>query len=604
MDVQYLEHKFKDMPPEKTIEKIQSIMKDLGIDLDHYIRDADTGECFSAHVSVADTPPLFSNGKGICANLALASAYAEFIERLQCGLFFYKFQSFNRFKDLDLQTYAPDRKYMTLQELEETGDWMDYLIESYGHGLTRKRITQFCKIFACADDDKILTIPYYSLFEDKYVYLPAAFVEHIYASNGCCAGNTREEAWVHAFSEIMERHCMIQGMLNEKALPKVTEQAIARVPLAKRIIAKIRETGMYDIDLFDLSNGGDIPVICTRIINKSIQSYVFNAAADPIFEIAVSRGLTEIMQGRSLDRIAPLHDGNILTSMNDFTLTHNVLNQLETGNGVFAAGLFTEELSQNAPAKVFADHTSKTNTELLQYVMDVYRKIGKPVYIRNYSFLGFPSYHFVIPGFSEFKWVYLLEQIPEYAFGDEVLGTLRNPCAASDAELALLLSYYKKVRGRFSACSNFNHLTGLPFADNGPAQVWITLAYASHRTGSNESAINYLSKISKHSEYSPYFRCVTQYLKLLDKGLSAEQIRSILYKFNSKELADELYESLARGESVFDHYLLHCTPSDCSQCNYSDLCRFTNLKRYMPMVGERYSKFTAGQDRSEFAIEE
>ena len=50
---------------------------------------------------------------------------------------------------------------------------MDYIIKEYNNpAITRESIAKQCKMYACADDDRILTLPFYSLFEKKYVYLP------------------------------------------------------------------------------------------------------------------------------------------------------------------------------------------------------------------------------------------------------------------------------------------------------------------------------------------------------------------------------------------------------------------------------------------------
>ena len=171
-----------------------------------------------------------ANGKGVSKELARASAYGEFIERLQGGLFFYKFWEIGRDADMDLPGFAPDIKYVTMKELEETGDWMDYLIQSYGNGLTRNAIAKFCKLYAHTDEDKIATVPFYSLFEGKHVYLPIGFVDQIYATNGCCVGNSKEEAWVHALSEMMERHASLKMLTSGEAAPKFSEDVLKQFP--------------------------------------------------------------------------------------------------------------------------------------------------------------------------------------------------------------------------------------------------------------------------------------------------------------------------------------------------------------------------------------
>lgn len=604
MDNTFMEHKYKEVPPLQTIERIQSILKGIGMEPTERLRDSGVGDCFSAHVHLPDGYPLFANGKGVTKDLALASAYAEFIERLQCGLFFYKLQAFNRNEICDLQTFAPDKKYMTLQELEETGDWMDWLIQTYGNGLTRKKLANLCKIYACTEDDRILTVPYYSLFEDKYVYMPAGFVEHIYASNGCCAGNSREEAWVHALSEIMERHCGIEMTLSGRSYPNITELVKEKIPLARHFYDKVLSVGKYDVQQFDISIETGFPVVATRIINKQTHKYIVNFASDPVFEIAVSRGLTEIMQGRMLENISSIHDGTILADITEAAPIHNLLNQVETGNGTFTADFFAEELTCDRAAREYVDNTEKTNAQLLEHCLAIFRKLGHPVYVRNYSFLGFDTYHFVVPGFSEFKWVYFAERIPEYAIGNEVSTFMMDPAAASQDDLSMMLAYYKKTKALFSRQNNFSYLSGLPITNTEPSAVlWVTLAYAAYRTGNMREAIGYTALAAKvNSAEGPYFNCVHQYLTLTQKNIPAQKLRLILSKFNYCGDVDKLYDALENGLTPYDAYLPKCDKVHCETCYYRDLCSLRRLNEYLEPVGKIYEAFTDGQDRSVFGV--
>jgi len=191
----FIDEKFKDEKPEITVQNIIQKLNSIGITLSEKWNDSKIENCKSLRVSANGLEP-GTNGKGVSENFARASAYGEFIERLQSGLFFYKYQSFENDESVFLHSFAPDKKYVTKQELLAEGEWMEPISKRYG--ITKEHIADQCQIYACSD--KILCLPFYSLFEDKYVYLPAAFIEHIYGSNGCCVGNTREEAWVHALS--------------------------------------------------------------------------------------------------------------------------------------------------------------------------------------------------------------------------------------------------------------------------------------------------------------------------------------------------------------------------------------------------------------------
>ena len=143
------ELRFKDAKPEHTIEKIKQCLADVGIVLKEQLIDPGIGNCYSVHVYVDGGYPMFTNGKGVTPELARASAYGEFIERVQCGLLLYKFQSISRDRQVAMHYYAPDGKYLTVEELEQQGDWMDDLVAAYGHGLTRKKIAQQCLMYSC-----------------------------------------------------------------------------------------------------------------------------------------------------------------------------------------------------------------------------------------------------------------------------------------------------------------------------------------------------------------------------------------------------------------------------------------------------------------------
>ncbi len=601
-----IDEKFKDNDPVSTVEKIQGILKSLGIETREYWNDSGLDNCWSLSLKAHNGTPS-TNGKGVTRELARASAYAEFIERIQGGIFLYKIQSAHRHKPMDLHHYAPDGKYMTTQELIENGQWMDHIIEACNDPMiTRQSIAEHCRAYACTDEDKILTLPFYSLFEGKHVYLPIGFVDHIYASNGCCAGNSREEAWVHAMSEMMERHATIKILTSGCSAPKIPEEVLSRFSTVSNIIKQIRQSGNFDIDVFDYSIGNNFPVVATRIINKKNQSYRINIGADPVLEIALQRTLTELFQGKNIHNFASNHSGKIMNKVSDFPEYSNVLNQLETSNGLYTADFFANELTcQKQPAQ-FPDNSDKTNKELLSYMLDLYRQLNKPVYVRNFSYLGFPSYRFVVPGFSEALAVTLKEIIPEYALADSVCGTLRNAAAASNEDLSWMLNYSAMITGHIGRYNYFGRLSGIPLSGYPNYMLGaLTRAYASYRLGKYSDAIGYLNAAipaANTDEDRTYFECINKYLSMKVSGISEEKIRTILYKFFNARYADRLYEKLDSGKTPYDDYLMRCSFADCQNCQYRSYCSYEGVAAMIDRVGQRCKAFINGQDPSEFAV--
>lgn len=603
----YIDEKYKDASPGQTVETIKSILKNIGIELEETWYDSGIENCWSLSCNVKGATEPTAHGKGITKDFARASAYGEFMERLQSGLFFYKFQSIECDEAMNLHSYAPDKKYMTVQELIDNGEWMDHLIDTYGNGLTREKIAAQCKMYACTSEDRILTIPFYSLFEDKYVYLPAAFAEHMYSANGCCVGNTKNEAWIHALSEIMERKGNIAMLVSGESAPEIPEDVLEQFPTVMKILKKMRSYKNLDIKVFDFSNGLKIPVISTRIINKDTQRYIVNTGADPILEIAIQRTLTEIMQGRNIEQIATYGNSQVLSKLSDFPVVHNVLNLLETGNGLFTADFFAEEITCNKTCTAFVDNSGKTNEELLPIVLEYYKTLRKPVYIRNYSFLNFHCYKFIVPGFSESRSFRLQEKIQEYALADIAAKVFRQPVKATNEDIAILPMFYNMIQTARSRFGSFPKLAGIPMdITTGSNFLLPTLSYVFYRLGNYKNAIGYIEQFLKlesiNSEKKAHFACIKMYLQLKLGNVDENKIHTILNKFFQKNIVDSFYELLRDGKTPYDPYLLDCDPTKCAICPYREKCSYTACKNMLYAVGTQYATFTHGQDRENFSV--
>lgn len=605
--MQHIDAKFKDQDPKTTVEKIRSILESVGLPVEETWNDSGLEHCYSLIISGPKGIP-FANGKGVTPEFARASAYGEFIERLQSDLFFYKFQSIRRNPGMSLHAYAPDAKYMTVAEIIANGEWMDYLIEAYGPGeITRETIAEYCRVFACTEEEKILTIPFYSLFEKKSVYIPAGFMEQMYISNGCCAGNTREEAWVHALSEIMERYCTLQVLTGGAAAPRIPEETLRKYSTVSKILDQLRADGEYEVDIFDYSIDNAFPVISTRIISKTDHSYRVNVAADPVLEIAIQRTLTEMFQGSSLKKVTKKHGGTILNKVTDISQSINAFNQLENGSGFFTADFFADELTCNRQAKEFSDQSGRNNQELMQYMLDLYRRMGKQIYVRNCSYLGFPTYKVLVPGFSEAQYMWLKDIIPEYAMAEMDAKTYRNPTLATDDELGWLLIRAKNNSALLSRNMSFNRIAGIPISSkNNSRLVCSTRAYAAYRLKRYSEAISYMAPYLKKDlpeDEKEYLDCIARYLQLKTQKISEDKIRSILYKFFHKEAADRLYEKLNEGKTPYEDYLMHCDFKSCENCAYNESCSMEFIRELYARVGAVYNRFTEGQDPKEFVIE-
>jgi len=601
--MEYIDLKFKDAHPDATVERIRNLLRDVGVELKEYWNDSGIDHCQSVNLKTVGTRMFGSNGKGITRELARASAYGEFIERLQCGMQRYKYQTYDRDPEMYLHAYAPDAKYMTVQELEENGEWMDYLIRTYP-SLTRKKIAKFCKGCAFTKEDKILTVPFYSLFEDKYVYIPVGYMEIMYTANGCCAGNTREEAWLHALSEIFERKCHIDVLIHQKAIPKLPESYLRQFPTISKILDAVRENSSCILEVLDFSGEVGYPVVGSRIIDKKTHGYAIVVAADPVVEIAIERSLTELFQGRRLNDL--VHTAYFLDETN--IPTHqNIVNQLNSSLGAFSMEFFSEELVDVPEPAAFPDNSGKSNKQLLHEVLDKVKKMGYPVYVRNFSYLKFDCYKIIIPGFSETRGQMFSEMIPTYFLGYNAARTMWDPAAATDEDLQFLLSYYKKISALRADRESFSKLAGMSF--NAHLDKFLsnfTLSYANYRLGNLKEAAALLTPLRGLAEYDTdlieYYLCVSRYLTLKQTNASEAMIRNVIRKIFEEKYADRLFALLDAGGTPYDDDLLCCDHKRCQQCNYKDACTYNDAKEVILRVGKVYADFTHGQDKEQFMI--
>ena len=85
------ERRYKEVPPEETVKKIKSILKEMKIDVEEVWDKKSSVGTYSLRVRIKGTD-MGQNGKGMTKEFAMASAYAEFLERFQNGVFRFRLE--------------------------------------------------------------------------------------------------------------------------------------------------------------------------------------------------------------------------------------------------------------------------------------------------------------------------------------------------------------------------------------------------------------------------------------------------------------------------------------------------------------------------------
>ena len=246
-------------------------------------------------------------------------------------------------------------------------------------------------------------MPFYDVAQDRVVYLPRTFLLNAVTSNGMCAGNTPEEALVQGLSEVLERYVQREIYFREIAPPTIPASYLRRhAPAEYATIRMLESQRHYRVIVKDCSLGQGLPVLGTILVCNQSNRYAFSLGAHPIRHLALARCLTEAFQGQRLHDFWGAQPLNLAGS---FTVKEDAINQMNIvriGIGYYPPSLFSD--TSDYPFAGFPRRNFRRQRDMMQWLLELIRRLGGAPLIRDVSFLGFPAYQIVVPGMSEVKW--------------------------------------------------------------------------------------------------------------------------------------------------------------------------------------------------------
>lgn len=582
--------KYKDESPLNTICRIRNILHNLDI------IPVETWLCsvkgiYSVNLRVPGLK-MMTNGKGVTEEYALASAYGEFMERLQNQVI-YKHYGF----DPETQHhqgfyYSPDEKYVSVEEvLEDPSEWMQIWIPGNAPKDVREKLIRlwtFETPKGCQED--FVSIPLYNLNTDDICYIPVTLLDIFYRSNGMCAGNTPEEALVQGICEDIERYVNVQIVTKKIVPPTVPDEYLSRFPHIQHMIQSIEECGNYKVIVKDCSLGQNFPVVSVIFINQDTQKYFVRFGSHPVFEIALERTLTEIFQGRDIkDMDYHLAD---FTFINEYTQHLANLDQiLIDGRGYYPPEFLGNEFSY--PFTEFNDVTDMGNKELLQYLVQLLKDKGYTILIRDVSFLGFPTFRVIIPGITEI--VFTNERYIEIRSRiKQIRNIIRNIKSASKKDLIRLLNYLKELQ--YTNDKSLGSILDVPLqleASLNQLKTDLFIGAAYYKLGKPELAyeamlrfVNYMGQ-SAPSSITSYFKCIRDYFGAKAKGLDDSRIRKRLENIYPINVLEEVLQDMHDPDQVFQYYeQLPCW--NCDECTQRYLCSYDKITKIHKNLKQAY----------------
>lgn len=390
----------KDAPLEETISRLKKLLLDWGFDVEEASWLNPVPHVWSVHIRDRFCPFLFTNGKGVTKDAALASALGEFFERLNCNYFFADFYLGQKIADSEFVHY-PQEKWISLDsdihsELmnEELWDFYDperaltpdQLVDTNSGHLERG----------------ICALPYTQVRDGKTYFVPMNIVGNLYVSNGMSAGNTATEARVQALSEIFERSVKNKIIAEGISLPDIPKEVLSRYPKVMEAIAELESHG-FPIICKDASLGGKYPVINVTLLNPEEGTAFASFGAHPKFQIALERTLTELLQGRKLDQLNVFSPPSFdLEAVKD---NLNLEAHFIDSNGLIHWNFFSEKNDYEFSDWNFGKENTKDEFDAL---IDIFHAMEKNVYIMDFEHLGVYGCRIHVPGMSE---IYLPEDL-------------------------------------------------------------------------------------------------------------------------------------------------------------------------------------------------
>lgn len=565
----------KDCTPMETTMKIKRIFKSINIEVvEEWLNSVKN--IYSVHLTIKNTT-IAANGKGSSREFALASGYGELIERLQNMINFRINDNIGLYSK-NLNFFISPDEILTdcFGENEEQIRWFNECnlkkpIELHDFAKEWKGIVTKNK------EKKIVNLKYKSIESDDSIMIPVNMVDYYYGTNGMAAGNTKYEALVQALSEILERYTNFKMVTELLTPPDITEYVLDKYPCIKALIDEI-ESEKYEVKIKDFSLGKNIPSIAVVLFNKDTMEYFVCSGAHPSLEIALERSITELLQGRDINCFIGM------TKINeDFYGVNydiNIDSIFSTGKGAYPPSFLASESTYSPNYEGFERQFS-SNEEMYEYLTKLIKDMGYNVYYRDESFLGIPSYHIIIPGFSELCKINNIDSINKFRKYMNFSEFIKKLSILNENELNEVIDYLNNYAPNQEI--SIQQMLYLSLDNESPLNnimrdFVLMIAYTKNKNykeayNSAIAFIEYIKSEELDGAVVRYYEIISTILYLKSCGINRKNISSILSNFLNNENIDEHIDEIENVNEIFK-YVPQLKCDNCEQCEMKSNCTF------------------------------
>lgn len=584
---------YKACAPSTTINRIRKKLDEVGI----FLQEASYSNDDCLFTSRVNMSGIFSplnigtNGKGTTYDYALASGYAEFMERLQNNMLFRGFKNAEKHnlttmedcfykKHLTEENLALDFLYDPNEEninVEiEIHEHLEFIKSLFPFIVNETEAIRFFRDYLMFKD--CTCVPFYSDEDKGEIMLPIELIHISCGSSGMASGNTKEEALIQGFCEIFERYAGSQIYYKNLTPPTIPMSAFSDYPVY-RILEKLLADNKYKLIIKDCSLGKGLPVLGVLVIDEKKGMYNFNLGSALNPGVALERCLTELYQsatGLSWYEIKFEKYADNPKYEETFIFVNGNKLFLD-GSGDWGISLFQENPSYEYQG--LNKSLDVSNEGDISFIKKLVNSLGFKIYIRDVSFMGLNSYYIVIPGMSQFP-----TKRTHYEVLNNTYYSLQSLRDIEHVSIEKLKDLCIKVNADYKTLKmfnfNFNEMlvfhTNQDLLDLSLEQLLFMLNY---KAGLNSEAYSYIQEFLKDKDFTAYkyYYGIKDYLKLKIENYSDNEIKNtlkILYGDELKEIINDMEDS----QNVLQYFKW---PQNfrCERCGLlNDCCQFELLK--------------------------
>ncbi|MBF8984391.1 hypothetical protein IZY60_12675 [Lutibacter sp. B2] len=234
---------------------------------------------------------------------------------------------------------------------------------------------------------------------------------------------------------------------------------------------------------------------------------------------------------------------------------------------------------------------------MFNYLVQLLQKQGYDVFIRDVSFLGFPSFHVIVAGFSEIDEFNDIKSLDEYAEYNNIKKYIRNIENISNQQIKEIMHFFSN--SNYNSAASITQLLNIPVKDIFPwyymkIDLFITAIYCNRGDYIKaHKAINRFIENMQKNPYnkmeSTYYKCARDYIGTKINQLEEYPAITQLSTFYPLSIIQRIINDFGKPEQSLTRYdQIKCF--NCNECTLKKHCLYEQVEQLYMKLKTRYTE--------------